>query len=77
MEGIKKIQTEEILETETQGREQEPKMQHHQQNIRDGRENSDVEDTIEEIDISVKENVKSRKIADTNHPRNLGYYEKI
>jgi hypothetical protein len=35
-----------------------------------------IEDTIEESDISVKENVKSKIILDTKHSRNLGYYEK-
>jgi hypothetical protein len=35
---------------------------------------SHVEDTIEDIDTSVKENEK--KITDTKHPGNLGHYEK-
>ena len=45
------------------------------QRIEDGI--SGVKDTIEEIDTSVKENVKSKKKSDTKHPGNLGCYEKI
>lgn len=37
---------------------------------------SGVEDTREETDASVNENVKSKKISDTKHPENLGCYEK-
>lgn len=35
---------------------------------------SHVEDTIEDIDTSVKENEK--KITDTKHPGNLGHHER-
>lgn len=35
-----------------------------------------IEDTIEEIDTSVKENVKFKNIPDTKHPGSLGYHEK-
>jgi len=33
-------------------------------------------DMIEEIDTSVKENVKSKKVPETKYPRNLWHYEK-
>jgi hypothetical protein len=32
---------------------------------------SDIEDTIEDINMSVEENVKSKKNPDTNYPGNL------
>ena len=35
-----------------------------------------VDDIIEEIDMPVKENVKSKKIPYTKHPGNLRYHEK-
>ena len=38
--------------------------------------NSGVADTIEEIDSSVKEKVKSQQILITKHPGNLGHHEK-
>jgi hypothetical protein len=38
---------------------------------------SGVKEIIEEINTSVKENAKSKKVLDTKHPRNLGHYEKI
>jgi hypothetical protein len=34
-----------------------------------------VGDTIKEIDTSIKENIKSKKIPDTKHPGNLVYHE--
>jgi hypothetical protein len=34
-----------------------------------------IEDTIEEIDASVKENVKSKKILDTKPTGNLGLHK--
>jgi hypothetical protein len=37
---------------------------------------SGVEDTIENIDTTVRDNVKSKKTPNTNHPGSLGYYEK-
>jgi hypothetical protein len=38
---------------------------------------SGIEDKIEETDTSVKENVKSKKIPDRKHLKNLEYNEKI
>jgi hypothetical protein len=35
-----------------------------------------LEDTIEDIDTSLKENVKSKNVPDTKHPGNLVYHEK-
>lgn len=36
---------------------------------------SRTESMVEEMDTSVKENGKSKKPSDTNHPGNLAYYE--
>jgi hypothetical protein len=38
---------------------------------------SGIKDTIEEMDIKVKEKIKSKKIPGTKHPENLRHYEKI
>jgi hypothetical protein len=38
---------------------------------------SGIEDTIEDIDIAVKGNVKSKKTSITKHLGNLGYNEEI
>ena len=38
---------------------------------------SGVDNMIEETDISIKENLKSKKIPNTKHPGNLGHYESI
>lgn len=40
------------------------------------RESQPIGDMIEEIDTSVKENVKYKKVPDTKYPRNLRHYEK-
>ena len=37
---------------------------------------SSLGDKIEEIGVSVKENVKSKKSSGTKHPGNMGHYEK-
>jgi hypothetical protein len=37
---------------------------------------SDIEDTVEEKDTLVKENVKFKKTSDSKYPENLGHYEK-
>lgn len=34
-----------------------------------------IKDTIEEIDTSVKDDIKSTKSPDPKYPRNLGHYE--
>jgi chromosome segregation ATPase len=77
VEPIKKTQTERILEMEkskertgTTDASITNKIQEMKKRI------SGVEDTIEETDISVKENVKSKKNHDTKHSGNLGYQEK-
>lgn len=46
-------------------KEQEQQNRHHQQNPRDGRL-SGIEDAIEEIDMSVKENVRSKTFLTQN-----------
>lgn len=38
---------------------------------------SNIEDTVEEMIILVKENVKSTRIPNTKHPGNQGYYKEI
>jgi Ni/Co efflux regulator RcnB len=48
----------------------------HQQNIRD-RRISDAEDTIENIDTTVNENVKSKNLLTPKHPRSPGHNEKM
>jgi hypothetical protein len=49
---------------------------YHHQNIGDEREISGIEGTIEEFNMSAKENVKCKKIPDRKHLGNLGYHEK-
>jgi hypothetical protein len=37
---------------------------------------SGVDNMIEETDISIKENLKSKKIPNTKHPENLEHYKR-
>ena len=37
---------------------------------------SGIKDMVEDTDISIKENVKSKNNPGTKHPENLGHYEK-
>jgi predicted RNA-binding protein with RPS1 domain len=34
-----------------------------------------IEDTMGKINMSIKENAKSKKVHDTKHPKNLVHYE--
>jgi hypothetical protein len=77
IEGIKKTQTEEILEMENVGKRTGATDASITNRIQEMEERiSGVEDTIEETETSVKENIKSKKIPYTKHPGNLKYYEK-
>jgi hypothetical protein len=60
LEAIKKTQTEGILEMENIGKNRNYRCKHHRER------NSGVEDTIEEIDPSFKENVKAKRFLTQN-----------
>ena len=62
IETIKKTQTEKMLEIEKLGKRSENyKCKNNQQNSREGRENSGVEDKLGEIESSTKETHRSNK----------------
>jgi predicted RNase H-like nuclease (RuvC/YqgF family) len=66
IETIKKSLREATLEIENLGkRSKSHRYKHHQQNTRD-RRIPDIEDTIEIIDTTVKENTKSKKLLSQN-----------
>ena len=78
IEAIKKTQMKGILEMENLGKRTgmtdisiTNRIQEMEERI------SGIGYTMEEIDLLVKENIKSKKIPDIKHPENLGYKEKI
>jgi hypothetical protein len=77
IEAIKKTQTEENFRMENLEKRTETtyaKVTNRKQAMEE--RISGIEDTIEEINTSVKENVKTKKIPDRKHPANLEYHEK-
>jgi hypothetical protein len=67
IETIKKSQRETTLEIENLGKEiRSHRCKHHQQNTRDRRENLGCRDTIKNIDTTVKENTKNKKLLTQN-----------
>ena len=67
IEAIKKTQPEEILEMENLGKRTGTiDGQHHQQNTGGEERISDIKDTIEENDTSIKENVKAKNFLKKN-----------
>jgi len=77
MKAIKKTQTEMMLEMGNLGKRTGTTDISITNRIQEmGETISGIEDTIEEIDVSVKENAKSKKFMTQKHPGNLGHYEK-
>jgi hypothetical protein len=62
IETLKKSQRETTLEMENQGKRSGVRYKYHQQNTRVKKKISNVENTIEDMYTTVKENTKSKKL---------------